>query len=477
MDFKFKHMKKYILIMAGLMSITMVSCEKFLEEKPYDFIGSANFYKTEGDANAALNGVFSSLQPQTYFGRTSWLVTELTGDLMKVNATLADRDNLYAQTFDANNGEIGNWWNSSYNLINRANDVIKNVPNVTMDVTKRNNIVGNATFLRAMAYFDLVRSYGSVPLILNPTEDLSSLKPSRTPIVEIYAQIIEDLKYAETNCTAENLIATTAKGRVSTGAASALLAKVYLTKATTTAKEATDYTNSLAASNKVINSGLYALGAYADVFDVTKENNKDHIFSIQFDLPPNVGNIVVRMHLPAGLNGTGSFVVENAFEASFSSIDIRKSITLNRENSSATNAYYRKFSDPLRQTNNARNNVLITRYADVLLLQSEALNEINTLDINKFTGINAVRTRAGLSGLSLLNVLTKDAFVDALVQERAWEFSAEGHRRFDLLRLGRYKQRQLAVFNRTVDDKYLLFPIPQTEIDLNPNLKPQNPGF
>jgi hypothetical protein len=77
----------------------------------------------------------------------------------------------------------------------------------------------------------------------------------------------------------------------------------------------------------------------------------------------------------------------------------------------------------------------------------------------------------------IANVLTRDAFVDALVQERAWEFSAEGHRRFDLLRLGRYKQRQLAVFNRTVDDKYLLFPIPQTEIDLNPNLKPQNPGF
>ncbi|TKB95945.1 RagB/SusD family nutrient uptake outer membrane protein [Pedobacter cryophilus] len=470
-------MKKYILVMAGLMSITMVSCEKFLEEKPYDFIGSANFYKTEGDANAALNGVFSSLQPQTYFGRTSWLVTELSGDLMRVNATLADRDNLYGQTFDANNGEIGNWWNSSFNLINRANDVIKNVPNISMDVTRRNNIVGNARFLRAMAYFDLVRSFGSVPLILNPTEDLSNLKPARTPIAEIYTQIIEDLQFAETNCTAENLIPASAKGRVSTGAASALLAKVYLTKATTTAKEATDYTNSLTASNKVINSGLYALGAYADVFDVTKENNRDHIFSIQFDLPPNVGNIVVRMHLPAGLNGTGSFVVEKSFEDSFLALDTRKALTLKKETTTSTNAYYSKFADPLRQTNNARNNVLITRYADVLLLQSEALNEINAADATKLTGINAVRTRAGLPILLLTNVLTRDAFVDALVQERAWEFSAEGHRRFDLLRLGRYKQRQLAAFNRTVADKYLLFPIPQTEIDLNPNLKPQNPGF
>lgn len=464
--------------MAGLMSITMVSCEKFLEEKPYDFIGNANFYKTEGDANAALNGVFSSLQPQTYFGRTSWLVTELSGDLMRVNATLADRDNLYGQTFDSSNGEIGNWWNSSYNLINRANDVIKNVPNISMDVAKRNNIVGNATFLRAMAYFDLVRSFGSVPLILNPTTDLSSLKPARTPIPAIYAQIIEDLKYAEANCLAENLILANAKGRVSTGAASALLAKVYLTKASIPAtKEASDYTNSLTAANKVINSGLYALGTYADVFDVTKENNRDHIFSVQFDLPPNVGNIVVRMHLPAGLNGTGSFVVEKSFEDSFLPLDTRKALTLRKETPTSQFAYYSKFADPLRQTNNARNNVLITRYADVLLLQSEALNEINTADANKLTGINAVRFRAGLPNLLLANVATRDAFVDALVQERAWEFSAEGHRRFDLLRLGRYKVRQLAAFNRTVADKYLLFPIPLAETDLNPNLLPNNPGF
>ncbi len=472
-------MKKYILIVAGLMSITLISCQKFLEEKPYDFIGNANFYKSEGDANAALNGAFSSLQPQSYFGRTSWLVTELSGDLMRVSASLADRDNLYAQTFDSNNGEIGNWWNSSYNLVNRANDVIKNVPNISMDVTKRNNIVGNARFLRAMAYFDLVRSFGSIPLILNPTEDLSNLKPNKNAITEIYNQIIDDLKFAETNCYAENLIPSNLKGRVSTGAASALLAKVYLTKATTSAKELpNDFINSLVASNKVVNSALYGLVPYADVFDINKENNKEHIFSIQFDLPPNVGNIVVRMHLPAGaLNGTGSFVVEKSFEDSFLPIDIRKALTLKKESPSAQYAYYSKFADPLRQTNNARNNVLILRYADVLLLQSEALNEINAADPNKLNGINAVRLRAGVPNLLLANVLTKDAFVDALVQERAWEFSLEGHRRFDLLRLGKYKQRQLAAFNRTVGDKYLLFPIPLTETDLNPNLLPNNPGF
>jgi hypothetical protein len=219
------------------------------------------------------------------------------------------------------------------------------------------------------------------------------------------------------------------------------------------------------------------LVSYADVFDVTKENNKEHIFSVQFDLPPSVGNIVVRMHLPAGLNGTGSFVVEKAFEDSFLPADIRKALTLRKETLTSQYAYYLKFSDPLRQVNNARNNVLILRFSDVLLMQSEALNEINPADANKLTGINAVRLRANLPAYVLADVASRDAFVDALVKERAWEFSLEGHRRFDLLRLGRYKQRQLAVFNRTVADKYLLLPIPQTEIDLNPNLLPQNPGF
>lgn len=472
-------MKKHILVMAGLMSITMISCEKFLEEKPYDFIGTANFYKTEGDANAALNGVFGALQPQQYFGRTSWLVTELSGDLLRVNVPVADRDNLANQTFDGTNGEISNWWNSAYGLINRANDVIKNVPNIQMDVTRRNNIVGNATFLRAMAYFDLVRSFGSVPLILAPTTDLKSLKPSRTPIAEIYKQIIEDLQYAETNCTPENLIPAAAKGRVSTGAASALLAKVYLTKATTTAKEASDYTNSLAASDKVINSGgVYGLVPYADVFDVTKENNKEHIFSIQFDLAPNVGNIVVRNNLHGG-DGNASFVADNTFTNSFLPGDIRKDLTVTKQTPSAPSAYFSKFKDPLRAGNNARNNVLITRYADVLLLQSEALNEINEADPNKLKGINEVRLRANLTALPLTLAAagSKNAFIDALVQERAWELSLEGHRRFDLLRLGRYKERQLTVFGKTVADKYLLFPIPSTETILNPNLLPNNPGF
>ena len=166
---------------------------------------------------------------------------------------------------------------------------------------------------------------------------------------------------------------------------------------------------------------------------------------------------------------------ENAFALSYAATDIRKNATL-AVVPGTSNFYYLKFTDPQRQGNNARNNWVILRYADVLLMQSEALNQINSGDVNKFTGINAVRTRAGLTPLSLATTPGKEDFITALVDERGWEFAAEGQRRYDLLRLGRMKQQQLKLHNIVLEDKYLLMPIPETERTLNENLT-QNPGF
>ncbi|QIL77175.1 RagB/SusD family nutrient uptake outer membrane protein [Hymenobacter sp. HDW8] len=137
--------------------------------------------------------------------------------------------------------------------------------------------------------------------------------------------------------------------------------------------------------------------------------------------------------------------------------------------------YFNKFRDDRRIGNDSRVNWLITRFADVLLMQSEAYNNLNAGNAAKYEGINRVRVRAGLAPLPL-TATTKDAFVDLLVRERAWELCNEGHRRYDLIRLNRLKPVQQATFNRTISDNYLLFPIPQSEVLLNPNLT-QNPGF
>ena len=473
-------MKKTLLLLSLSALALLTACEKFLDEKPSDFLTTTNFYQNEGDAIAGLNGAFSTLQAQAHYGRTVWLVGELPGEAVAVvGAATGDRAELSRFAYGAGNGEIFNWWVNSYRLVARANDVLDKVPPIAMDEGRKNNLLGNARFLRALAYFDLVRGFGDVPLLLTPvTGPNDDLRPRRAPLAQVYEQIITDLKFAEANCPRENLIAATAKGRVSTGAAAGLLAKVYLTRAGTAAAQAADNQSALDACTRVIASGVYSLApVYGNVFLPDVENNAEHLFSVQFDLPPNVGNIVVRQYLPAQLGGFASFTAEDAFVQSYRPGDVRRAWNVSNVAGTATlpQFYFNKFRDDKRIGNDSRTNWLVLRYADVLLLQSEALNNLNAADPIKYQGINLVRARAGLPPLPLTPT-TKDAFVDLLVQERSWELVQEGHRRNDLLRLGRLKQVQQTVRGRAIDDRYLLFPIPQSELLLNPNLV-QNTGF
>src|SRR5882757_3015746 len=182
-------MKKYIILLSGVSTLLFASCKKQLTETPYSFLTPTNFYLTAADAQSAINGVLSALQPQAYYQRTIYIITELPGDaLMPLLTQNQERIDMYKLQYTATNPEINNWWQNSYKLISRANDVIANVPGITMDVPTRNNIVGNAYFLRGMAYFDLVRSFGDVPLILKPITSPgdSSLFPTRIAAATVY---------------------------------------------------------------------------------------------------------------------------------------------------------------------------------------------------------------------------------------------------------------------------------------------------
>jgi hypothetical protein len=230
-------MKKIVLLL-GTLALGLGGCKSFLDEKPYDFLTPANFYQNEADAVAALNGVFSTLQAQAYYQRTTWLISELPGDAMGTTATSGERFELFNNTFTTTNSEVANWWVNSYRMINRANDVIGKVPSVSMDQTRKNAILGNARFLRAMAFFDLVRGYGDIPLPLTATSGPDSdVRPARAPLADVYKQIIDDLKFAEANCLPENKITGGEKGRASSGAAATLLGKAYLTRASTKAAD------------------------------------------------------------------------------------------------------------------------------------------------------------------------------------------------------------------------------------------------
>jgi starch-binding outer membrane protein, SusD/RagB family len=479
-------MKKSSILIC-LTCIAAGSCKKFLTETPYSLLSTNNFYQSAGDANVALNGVFATLTAQTYYGRTSWTVTELGGEDLTVPAnSSSDRITLGNYTANSSNGEVANWWNNIYSCINRANDVIANVPKISMDAAGRNDVVGNARFLRALGYFELVRSFGSVPLLTTPTSSTSNLFPPKAAIADIYTQIISDLQYAEANCLPESQIIAAKKGRVSSGAASSILAKVYLTRATTSVKDPNDYANALTECNKVISSGQYTLlQNYKSIFDWTNKfpAKPENIFSVQFAEPPSVGNIIIRMLTSSKTTpaGSASFYVPTAFYNSYIAADsIRRNFNITNKDKSANGTvttdplyFYTKFNtDPTwtAQSNNSMANWIITRYADVLLMQSEALHFLDPLDSNQFNGINAVRARAGLTGtyqLNFSNTPGPDDFITALLNERAWELCMEGHRRYDLIRLGRIQSALLAGKGVTVPSANPLLPIPFAQVALD----------
>ena len=367
-------MKKKYIILAALACLTAVSCKKQLQEKPYSILTSTNFYQNANDAQSALLGVFSQLQPQAYYQRTVYIIGELSGDdVIPLLTQNQERIDMYKVQYTSSNIEINNWYTNSYKLISRANDVITHVPGITMDVPTKNNILGNAMFLRAMAYFDLVRSFGDVPLILQPVVSATdpNLYPTRTASSKVYEQVISDLKYAEANCFTETNIITANKGEVSAGAASAMLARVYLQRASTSFADPADNTNALAECNKVISSGIYKLMPnYSDVFNWDLKyypSQTESIFAVQFGTnnTSTTQNITVRMFAPASLGGSGSFLANPYLMNSvYDKGDVRKAWNVaNNVNGVATAPFIYKYRDPqwVKGSNNSRMNWIVLR--------------------------------------------------------------------------------------------------------------------
>ena len=489
-------MKKYFVILTVLSVMALSACKKQLEEKAFSFLTENNFYQNATDAQSALIGVFNAFQAQTHYQRTVWLITELPGEAF-VPTSLEDRLQLHNMNVTPSNAEITSWWNRSYFMINRANDLIKNVPAIKMNEAQKNHIVGAARFLRALGYFDLVRSYGDVPLLLRPVEGASDslLFPSRTPAAEVYKAIIADLQYAESNCyTKAQLTGNDKGGMVTSHAASALLAKVYLQRGSMPFAEGDDNNKALAQCDKVLavtgGNGYGLFPNFPDVFSVANENGTEHIFSIQFGpiVTGITSNIVIRMVYPAAMGGAGSFVSTNKFfNEGFAAEDLRRNHTLakggtgtNGQPFTVNTPFVFKYREPnyVANSNNSNINWIVLRLADVWLMRSEAINNIDPNDNRKYDGVDTLRHRAGLTlptqklrGL----VLGKEQFIDSLVKDRYRELFMEGHRRFDLMRLKRFKQmREAAGLPYVATQEWL--PIPQNERDANKNLT-QNDGY
>lgn len=476
--------------------LTLGSCKDFLDEKAFDFVTSSNFFQNKSDAQVAVNGLYSQLQQNNnFYGRRVYILSDVFSDEAKAYGT-GERPDLENMTYNSANSEIFNWYSVIYQTINRCNNIIEKIPAVPVNSTfteaEHNRMIGEARFIRALMYFELVRYFGAVPLPTKATANLTDNKTLvRSPEADVYKLIIDDLTFAESNLEKEAAIPNTYKGRASSGAATGLLAKVILTRAYLPFGTPDDFKTALTKLNQLINSKEYDLmPTYADVFDVAKETGKEHLFAIQYDFSPNNPSDLIGYITPTQTSpgvSYGSFVVERSFYDAFPETDkVRKGWNFYTKffrpdgslliDYTAPNRdpFVAKFRDPGRTAAVDRVNYFILRYADILLLQSEAANRVNPTDPLKYEGINKVRARVQLPPVTPEPDVEK--FEKLILDERHWELCFEGQRRHDIIRVNKFIPILKAAGKTLVEEKHRYLPIPDVERGLNPNLT-QNPGF
>ena len=442
-----------------IVTALFTECNK-LEEKVFSSNTESVFFESPNDVNTALAGMYRPMQACCGgYGQSGHFMLNVTSDEATGVAFWGDYDNLIYTA--SSTGEIGDWWNQSYKAIAGANLITDNEAKISATdnssgKTVAKAAIGEAKFWRAVNYFQLVQMFGGVPLRTTQAKRADETNIPRSTADEVYAQVIKDFKDAELG-----LLASPGTAKVSKWAASAYLAKVYLTRK--------DYTNALAKATEVINNGPYTLATkFADVFDITKENGSEDIFTIQFVRVDGQGN---RLDPLTGAWGLSTY--ESNLYPKYNAADDRKNTTFRKPADPASNQG--KWLDPQAvSADGAAGNFIVYRYADLILIKAEAENELNGPTATAYTEINKIRSRALIPNLTA--GLTKDQFRDAVLLERNLELAMEEHRWFDLKRTDRLKSTLIAT-GRTWNDKYFLFPLPQSEIDASNGVIEQNPGY
>ena len=480
---------KYNLIAIALLGFSFSSCSDFLEQNPQTDLSENDFYKTADDILSAVNGVYSSLQEGDIYG--NWYVFgEIPSDNTRnqLSGSVTTQNEFDQFYIDTQNSMIANFWKAAYKVINRTNTVLGRIDGIEINTELANRYKLECKFIRALMYFNLVRVYGDVPLVLKEISISESYDILREPKENVYNQIIADLKEAQdlpvSYSTAED-------GRATQGAAKALLANVYMTLH--------KYAEAETILAEIINSGRYSLlentpgslniGGYKNVFSPVNHNSKEGIFEIQFlkggygegsnyannFAPENSGTNVVAVGGTGG-NNIPEMDIYNAYEEG----DLRRDFSMslgyydNRKNNEwVESRYVCKFMDVPYQNNDASNNYPVIRYADVILMYAEALNQNGkTAEACKY--LNMTRRRGfgyQTTETSPVDLQTTDKAQFALMveQERRVELAFENHRWFDLIRTGRAVEVMRSK-GFSLNETNLICPIPQKQIDVNPKL-------
>ncbi|GHT13350.1 membrane protein [Bacteroidia bacterium] len=479
----------------------MTACEKFLDKAPLDAIGS-DTELNETDAVALVNAAYQPLQWPKLYNMRMWTIdviagdSEVGGDMSSATDGIETKDLASFIATSVNEGALDLWRGPNPGIL-RCNIVIDRVTKMdNIDPALKNRVLGEAYFLRAHYYFILVRIFGDVPLRTVPVEPEEGLYIARTPKAQVYAQIIADCEAAINMLPPKSEYSSTDLGRACKEAAMAMLAKVHLTLGD-------NYGEVLR-----LCEGIEAMGYdlstmnYEDNFDATINNGAESLFEVQYtgattyDFWGNNNQASWRSTFmgPRGSDWVGGSWgwqhVKQEFVNQYETGDTRKDVTILYSGCppfdgmtydpawSSTGYNVRKFlvSKSISLSHNTNPaNFVVYRFADVLLMKAEALNELGRTNEAQ-APLNIVRTRAGLGNITTTD---KATMKEAIIHERRVELAFEGHRWFDLIRIdnGDYAISFFHANGKTNATKdRLLFPVPQEELDDNP-LFVQNSGY
>lgn len=486
-------MRNIIGLLAAL-SLLMGACQQdFIEVLPESTLTVDALYKTDKDFQDAVVGVYSGFRaPYSRFWQFSDLRSDDVGHYWQGRVDLIRLDNF---VMDVNDAVLVNSWRDYYNIIYAANTLLANLEKADAAVIKNKDLyLGEVKFLRALAYFDLVRIFGDVPLLTAPITIADSYKITRTGAAQIYNDlIIPDLLEAGNKLPEKH--AGAASGRATQGAAKALLGKVYLTRQ--------DFVQAEATLKEVTGKNYALLPNFNDLFTYTNEHHSEYIFDIEY----------IEGGLGLGSNFTSEFMVEfqtaggpvvaalqNIYGikvinsgsagspspdliAAFEPGDLRREITVAQGVTDKDGVYLplaptgvpsftKKYMTSLIIQNDSRANWKVLRYADVLLMLAEALNENNKTG-EALDYLNQVRERAGVARYENLSQAETR---EKIYTERRLELYLEGHRWFDLVRTGRAQE---VMQGYGMKPHMTVFPIPQSQIEVvnNPAVFSQNPGY
>jgi len=495
MNLKLEKMKTKIVYI--LLAISLSSCSDFLEIDSETQLSDNTFFKTQDDFGKAINGVYAPLRD---LYSTAFVMGEMRSDNSYYDYNEDNRGGNRVEfisdfTEDSGNTLLQEKWDYNYAIISRANKVLVNIDDIEFDDSNlQSNIKGQALFLRALSYFDLVQYFGSVPLHLDPVTTLeeTALPLSPTQVEVVYQQIMNDAQLAATLLPNK---ADQEPGRATIGSAKALLGNVYIVLKM--------WTQAATVLQEIVDSQQYSLiPNYANVFDPNNKNNAESIFEVQYlEGPEGYSSNFIYDFLPQPITadevsqiiGLPSDVAQSKTDeglnlptldiiASYEDGDLREDASIGYINISASGKltpYVAKYNHAHSQFNNTNDNWPVYRYSEVLLSLAEALYETGSGD--PLIYLNQVRNRAGLG-----DVVTIDKAI--ILHERRIELAFENKRWLDLVRTDNAETVMKAfganvianpqdyffpIGTGPIPSAYAVinttFPLPSREVILNPN--------